>query len=88
MPFLSDKWNIMKNLDMLLERYKTLLLGVELKFCKTCCQEIQTVTSTLPDFQGIKLCVKYLDSHLHKTIFYCYNSYYVSNAIRLKWSGS
>ena len=40
----------------------------------TCLLETQTVASTLPGFQGIYICVKYLDSHEQKTIFYPSNS--------------
>ena len=47
----------------------------------------QTVAPTLPVFQGIKRCVKYLASHPHKPIFYPSNFYDVKNVIRLKWSG-
>ena len=35
----------------------------------TCCLETQTVSPTLPDFQGIKRCIQCLDSHPHKLIF-------------------
>ena len=42
--------------------------------------------TTLPDFQGIKLCVQYLVSHPHKPIFYIFNYYYGSNIIRLTWN--
>ena len=35
----------------------------------------QTVAPNLPGFRGIKRCVKYLDSHSHKPIFYPSNSY-------------
>ena len=54
----------------------------------TCCLETQTVAPTLPRFQGIKLCVQYLDSHPHKPIFYPSDSYDWSNVIRLTWSGN
>ena len=40
--------------------------------------EIQTVSPTIPGFQGIKYCIKYLDSHPHKPIFYPSNYYYGS----------
>ena len=36
----------------------------------TCCLSTQTVAPTLPCLQGIKICVQYLSSHPHKTIFY------------------
>ena len=48
----------------------------------------QTVSPTLPGFQGIKRCVQYLDSQPHKPIFYPSNSYDGSNFIRLTWSGN
>ena len=35
----------------------------------TCHLETQTVSPTLPGFQGIKRCVQYLASHPHKPIF-------------------
>ena len=35
----------------------------------TCRLATQTVAPTLPGFQGIKGCVKYLASHPHKPIF-------------------
>ena len=47
----------------------------------------QTVSPTLPGFQGIKCCIRYMASNHHETIF-CPSTYYdVSNAIRLTWSG-
>ena len=48
----------------------------------------QTVTPTIPGFQGIKLCIQYLSSHPHKPIFCTSNSYDGSNVIRLTWSGN
>ena len=41
----------------------------------TWCLETQTVAPNLTGFQGIKLCIQYLTSHLHKTVFNPYNSY-------------
>ena len=41
----------------------------------------QTMVPNLPSFQGIKICLKYLTNH--KIFLYCYNSYKVSNVIRL-----
>ena len=35
----------------------------------------QNMSPTLPGFQGIKFCVQYLSSYLHKTIFYPFNYY-------------
>ena len=48
----------------------------------------QTVAPTLSCFQGIKRCVRYLDSYPHKPIFNSSNSYYESNVIRFTWSGN
>ena len=48
----------------------------------------QTVTPTLPGFQGIKRRVEYLASHSHKPIFYPSNSYDGSNVIRLTCNGN
>ena len=60
----------MEILVMLLSGYNAFLLWVKLIFYLTCHLETQNVASTLPDFQGIKRCVKYLAGHLHKPIFY------------------
>ena len=46
------------------------------------------MSPTLLGFQGINICVQYLASHPHKPISYPYNCYYVSNVIRLEWSGN
>ena len=54
----------------------------------TCCLSTQTVTPTLPCFQGIKRYVQYMASHPHKTIFYPSIYYEGSNVIRLTWSGN
>ena len=43
----------------------------------------QNVTPTLPVLQGLNLRIQYLDSHLHRPIFYPSNCYYGSNVIRL-----
>ena len=48
----------------------------------------QTAEPTLPGFQGIKLCIKYLSSHPNKHIFYPSNYYHGLNIIRLTWSGN
>ena len=48
----------------------------------------QTVAPTLPGFQVIKRCVKYLFSHPHKRIMYPSNYYDGSNVTRLTWSES
>ena len=53
-----------------------------------CCLSTQTVAPTLPVFQGIKRCIKYLASHPHKPILYPSNNYDGSNVIRLTWSGN
>ena len=57
-------------------------------FYATCCLETQTVSPIITDFQGIKRCVQYLSNHLHKTIFYSFKPYNVSNFIRLTCSGN
>ena len=57
-------------------------------FYATCCLRTQTVAPTLPGFQGIKRCVKYLASHPHKPIFYPSTYYDGSNVIRLTLSGN
>ena len=54
----------------------------------TCCLATKTVVTTLPCFQGIKRCVKYLSSNPHKPIFYPYNYYDGSNVTRLTCSGN
>ena len=57
-------------------------------FYATCRLDTQTVSPTLPVFQGIKRCIQYLASHQHKPIFYPSNSYDGSNVIRLTWNGN
>ena len=52
----------------------------------TCHLATQTVSPTLPGFQGIKRCAQYLASHPHKPIFYPSNSYDGSNVTRLTCS--
>ena len=54
--------------------------------CATCRIDTQTLSPTLPGFQGIKRCVQYLSSHVHKPIFYPSNSYDGSNFIRITLS--
>ena len=57
--------------------------------CYTACGlGTQTVSPTLPSFQGIKRCIKYMASHPNKPIFYPYTYYDGSNVIRLTWSGN
>ena len=70
-------------------RTQNIALMSRIDICYTACHlSTQTVAPTITGFQGIKRCVKYLASHPHKPIFYPYNSYYVSNAIRLTCSGN
>ena len=72
-----------------LGRIKHIALMSILDICYTACHIVtQTVAPTLPNFQVIKLYIKYMDSHPHKPIFYPYNSYAGSNAIRTTWSGN
>ena len=57
--------------------------------CYTSCHlETQTVTHTIPGFQCIKRCIKYLDNRPHTPILYPSNYYDGSNIIRLTWSGN
>ena len=65
-----------------------LLMSIIYLCCATYSLATQTVTPTLPGFQGIKICVQYMDSHPYKPIFYPSNYYYGSNVIRLTWSGN
>ena len=70
-------------------RIKKIALMVIIDICYTACHlETQTVAPTLPGFQGLKRCIKYLVSHPHKHIFYTSNYYYGSNVNGLKWSGN
>ena len=72
-----------------LGRIQQIALMSRIDLCYANCHlATQTVSPTLPGFQGIKQCVKYLASHPHKPIFYPYNSYDGSNVIRLTWSGN
>ena len=67
-----------------LGRIKHIALMSRLGICYGTCQlAIQTVAPTLPGFQCIKRCVKYLSSHPHKHIFYPSNYFDGSNFIRL-----
>ena len=54
----------------------------------TCWLATKIMAPTLPGFKGIKLCVKCLASHPHKTISYPSNSYDESNVISITWSGN
>ena len=72
-----------------LGRIQKIALMSRIEFCYvTCCLENQTVEHNLPGFQGINICVQYLDIHPRKPIFYSSNFYDGSNFIRLKWSGN
>ena len=62
-----------------------IIVGIYYSNCRLA---IQNVAPTLPGLRGIKSCVKYLDSHPHKHIFYPSSYYDVSNVIRLAWSGN
>ena len=46
------------------------------------------MSSTLPVFQGLKLCIQYMASPPPRPIFYPYISYNVLDFIRLTWSGT
>ena len=48
----------------------------------------QNMAPTLPILQGLKCCIKCLDSHPLKPIFYPSGSYYSSNIISITWSGN
>ena len=50
---------------------------------ETCHLATQTLAPTLPGFQCIKLCVRYMASHTHKPIVYNSNSYDGSNGIKV-----
>ena len=54
--------------------------------CIYCGLGTQNMAPNLPGFQGIKRCIKYIDSHYHKPIFNPSNYYDVSNLIRIKRS--
>ena len=70
-----------------LERIQHIALMSIIDICYTTCHlATQTVAPTLPGFQGIKRCVKYLASHPHKPISYPSNSHDGSNVIRLTWN--
>ena len=53
-----------------------------------CLKGTQTVAPTIPGFQGLNICIQYLDSHPHKPIFYPSNYYHGSNLTRLICSGN
>ena len=72
-----------------LGRIQHIALMIRIDLCyATCSLATQTVATTLPVFQGIKICVQYMASHPHKPIFYPSNYYDGSNFIRLTWSGN
>ena len=72
-----------------LGRIQHIYLMSRIDICYTTCHlKTQTVLPTLPGFQGIKRCVKYLYSHPRKPIFYHLNSYESSNVTRVTWSGN
>ena len=72
-----------------LGRIKQISLMIIVDICYTTCHlETQNVAHNLPGFQDIKWCIKYLDSHPHKPIFYPSNSYDGSNVIRLTCSAN
>ena len=59
-----------------LDRIQHIDIMSRIEFFYTSCQlGTQTVVPTLPSFQGIKICIKYLDTHPHKPILYLSNSY-------------
>ena len=52
-----------------LVRTQDIALMSKIEICHTSCfLANQTVAPTLPSFQGIKICIQYLDSHPNKTI--------------------
>ena len=54
--------------------------------CYTACRlGTKNVAPKLPGFQGIKICIQYINSNLHKNILYLYNSHEGSNVIILTW---
>ena len=48
----------------------------------------QNIAPTLPSLQGLKCCIRYLDSHPIKPIFDHSDSYDGSNVISITWSGN
>ena len=60
-----------------------------IEICYTACRLVtQTVAPTLPVLQGLNICIKYLDSHPHKLIFYPFNYYDGSNVTGITWIGN
>ena len=64
------------------------LISIIAIFNTYCCLATQILAPIIPGFQGIKLCVQYLDIHPHKPTFYPSNSYDGSNVTRLTWIGN
>ena len=54
----------------------------------SCFLATQNMATTLPGFQIINSCIKYLANHTHKPIFYRSNYYDGSNCIIIKCSGN
>ena len=70
-------------------RIQHIALMSRIDLCYAICSlATQTVSPTLPSFQGIKRCVQYLSRRPHKHILYPSNYYDVSNGIILTWSGN
>ena len=70
-------------------RIQHISLMITIKTFYTACRiATKTVAPTIPGFQYLKCCIKYLASHPHKPIFYLYNSYDDSNVIILTWIGN
>ena len=65
----------------------SLMSRIEILYA-TCCLSNHTIAPNLPGFQGIKSRVQYMDSHLHKPIFYPSNYCGGSNVIIITWSGN
>ena len=60
-----------------------------IEICYSSCRlETQTMSPTLPSFQGLNRCIQYMYSHTLKPILYPYNYYYITNFIILIWSGN
>ena len=77
------------NFGHTLGRIQHIALMSRIDICYTACIiTTQIVASTLCDLQGIKICIQYLYSHHHKTIFYPSSSNDGSNFIILACSGN
>ena len=76
MPLIRKKWNTIEILDTKLGGIQHIaLMSIIDFFCEICRLDTQTLAPTIPGFQGIKCCVKYIGSLPHKPIFYPYNYY-------------